>query len=74
MSDKQAKAEAELDFMHGNSMFDINQSAKEVYQLSNVFKNLSYGTFKNLFYAWRKRNLADAKRQLNNGAPPPAGK
>ena len=74
MSDKQAKAEAELDFMHANQMFDLNQSAKEVYQLSNVFKNLSYGSFKNIYYAFRKRIVADTERQRTNGAPPPAGK
>lgn len=72
---KGSRCAMELDTLYKNEAFDLTISAKQAYQLSDVFKQeMPLDKFSSHYYNWRRKKAYEDEMKRTNGNDPPDGK
>ena len=75
MKFKGSKCAKELENLFKNELLDLTISAKQAYELSDVFKaELPFDKFSTHYYNWRRKRASDEEQKRTFGCDPPDGK
>lgn len=67
------KFEKELDALFDNEIISLCTSAKEVYKMCPLFREMEPKKFANHYYAWRRRIGEELEKARTKGKNPPTG-